>query len=297
MCATGLRACRIAFVSLLFAPALAWADDGGSTWQHRVDIVTTTGFFGYRPGKVLSSDGEATFVGADEQTVRTGVRGRLTLVGEWLEFDLEPYTVIPAEQVRVNLAGIETSLVAPFAPGVKVGIYHHSSHNFSDGKFGWGINLNALVVDATLLGGTVPLFGDDASYRLRFLGHWYWSHDATPYVLTPATVVAASNIGSSSWRAGLRFDGTHPGGATECAVDVTGGEDGAPASARGECALLFRLGSRFFGSLGEHVYAGPFFGYGINFSRVDEFGRHTGYVGVRLDLLFADTRSFVRRGL
>lgn len=297
MCASRLRACRIAFFSLLFAPALARADDGGSTWQQHVGIVTTTGVFGYRPGKVLSSDGEATFVGAEEQTTRTGVRGRLTLVGDWLEFDLEPYTVIPAEQVRVNLAGIETSLIAPFAPGVKVGIYHHSSHNFSDGKYGWGINLNALVVDATFVDGRFPLFGSEAEYRLRFLGHWYWSKDATPYVLTRSTTVNASNIGESSWRAGLRFDGTHPGGASECAVDVTGGDGGTPASARTECALTFRLGSRFFGALGDHVYVGPFFGYGMNFSRTDEFGLHAGYVGVRLDLLFADTRSFVRRGL
>lgn len=297
MCASFLRACRIAFVSLLIAPAVARADDGEAPWQHRVDIVTTTGIFGYRPGKVLSSDGEATFVGATEQSTRTGVRGRLTLIGKWLEFDLEPYTVIPAEQVRVNLAGIETSLVAPFAPGVKVGLYHHSSHNFSDGKYGWGINLNALVLDATFLDGVAPLFGDDASYRLRFLGHWYWSQDATPYVLTRSTTVAASNIGATSWRAGLRFDATHPGGAAECEIDAFGRADGAPASARAECAVTFRLGSRFFGQLGEHVYVGPFGGYGINFSRTDEFGLHAGYVGVRVDLLFADTRSFVRRGI
>lgn len=271
------------------------AEDGG-VWQYRVDIVTQTGVAGYQPAKVLSDDGADTFVASQEHHVRTEIRGRMTIVGAWLEFNMEPYTVIPAELIRVNLGGIETSLMAEVAPRTKIGLYHHSAHNFSDGRYGWGINLNALVLDVLVLDGKVDLFGDAGRYRLNFLGHWYTSGSASPYRLTEATVIAPSDIGATLWRAGLVFEATHPAGTAECALDVKGSGDGVPASANVTCAVLFTPGSRFLGELGKHVYAGPFINYGINFTRADEFGRHAAFGGIRADLLFADTRSTSARG-
>lgn len=290
-----LRASLIILVTLLFAPSAARADEGG-LWQYRVDIITMTGF-GYQPGKMLSDDGGETFVASQEQRARSEIRGRMTIVGSWLEFTIDPYTVIPAEQVRVNLAGIETTITASVAPRTRVGLYHHSAHNFSDSRYGWGINLNALVLDVLALDGSTDLFGDTGRYSLHFLGHWYWSGSASPYRLTETTSVAASAIGTTLWRAGLVFEGTHPGGAAECALDVKGSGDGVPASANVTCAVMFRPGSRFLGELGKHVYAGPFINYGINFTRVDEFGRHAAFAGIRVDVLFADTRSTSARGL
>lgn len=288
--------CASVALTVVFAlRSPAFADDGA--WQYRVDIVTVTGVLGYQPGKVLADDGDGTFIASEEQRGRTGVRGRLTVVGRWLEFNIDPYTVIPAEQVRVNLAGIETSLLAPVAPRTKIGLYHHSAHNFSDSRYGWGINLNAIVLDVLAVDGDAELFGDKGRFNLRFLGHWYWSQSASPYRMTETTSVAAAAIGTTAWKAGVLFEGTHPGGAAECSVDVTASGDWVPASANATCALTFRIGERFFGELGKHLYAGPFVNYGINFTRAEEFGRHAGVGGIRVDLLFADTRATSLRGL
>ncbi|MEY4745407.1 MAG: hypothetical protein RL272_1352 [Candidatus Parcubacteria bacterium] len=277
----GVLPCVMAF----FISSTAKAD---GRWDYRVDVTTSTHLFGYRPAKILSDDGAGTFVASQNPSMRTEVRGRLRIVGEWLELDLEPYTVIPAEMIRVELGGLEVSLVAPITSWAKVGFYHHSSHNFSDSSYGWGIDLNAFVLDLRLYEGAAPLFGDEGRYRFRFLGHGYLRGRASPYVLTSSASVAASDIGNTAWRGGLLFEGVHPGGLAECSV--TAASDAAiPSSVTAACSLAIKIGPRFFGALGDHVYAGPFVGYSRNFSRTDAFGTDSFYGGVRVDLLFAES--------
>lgn len=270
------------------------ADAEGGTWSPDVDVVTTAGLAGYRPATVLSHDGDGTFAAKDMPATRAEVRGRLRLTGTWLEFDLEPYTVVPDDRLRVALGGVEATLVAPIRPWLKVGLYHHSAHNFSDGAYGWGIDLNAVVLDLRLLHGGAELFGEKGTYRLRFLGHAYYRGQASAYVLTPTTTVAARDIGGTAWRAGLLFDGDHPQGRTECRA-LLASDGGVPSSLLVDLAVTFRLGDGFFGALGEHLLVGPFVGYGQNFSRTEEFGTNVWYGGVRVDLLFTE-RSALRGG-
>lgn len=265
-------------------PSHAFAD---RLWRPDVDVVTTTGLFGYRPATVLSHDGDGTFVAADHPAMRTEVRGRLRITGTWLEFDLEPYTVIPTDRLKVSLGGVEATLVAPIRPWLKVGLYHHSAHNFSDGDYGWGIDLNAVVLDLRLFHGKAELFGDDGRYKLRFLGHAYYRDQATPYVLTSTTNVSAKDIGSTRWRGSLLFDGDHPRGRAEGSLSLLG-SDGAPTSVAVNLSVTAKLGDGFFGALGEHLSVGPFISYGQNFSRIEEFGSNAFVGGLRIDLLFTD---------
>ena len=268
-------------------PTHARADGG---WQPDVDVVTTTGLWGYRPATVLSHDGPGTFSAADNPRTITEVRGRMRITGEWLEFDLEPYTVVPSDRLRVALGGVEATLVAPIRPWLKVGLYHHSAHNFSDGNYGWGLDLNAVVLDLRLFRGETDLFGGRGRYRLRFLGHAYYRDQAPAHVFTETTTVAAKDIGRTSWRAGLLFDGEHPRGRASCSALLA--SDGAvPTSVLVDLAVTFKLGDGFFGALGEHVLVGPFLGYGQNFTRLDAFGSNAFYGGVRVDLLFTDFRG------
>jgi hypothetical protein len=211
----------------------------------------------------------------------------MRITGEWLEFDLEPYTVVPDDRLRVALGGVEATLVAPVRPWLKIGLYHHSAHNFSDGSYGWGIDLNAVVLDLRLFRGKLDLLGDEGWYRLRFLGHAYYRDQATPYVLTRTTTVAAKDIGGTAWRAGLLFDGDHPLGRTECSAMLTS-DAAAPTSLLVNVAVTAKLGDAFFGALGEHLFVGPFIGYGQNFSRTETFGSNAFYGGVRVDLVFTD---------
>jgi len=279
-----LNLCFIGCLACLSFPADAFAD---GRWDSKVDIVTTTGLVGYRPVTILSDDGSGTFVAKDRPFMRSEVRGRMRIIGEWLELDLQPYTAIPSDQLKVSLGGLEVTLLAPVTSFARVGFYHHSSHNFSDAAYGWGIDLNAIVLDVRVLEGDLELFGETGHYRLGFLGHGYFKGRASPFVLTGSSSVAASQIGESSWKGGVLLDGEHPYGRTECAVFVTG--DGPPRSMTATLSLTAKLGSRFFGAFGEHFYAGPFVGYGQNFSRIDEFGSFTLYGGIRVDLLFVDT--------
>ncbi len=267
-------------------PSIAAAGDG--KWDYHVDLTTTTGLFGYRPGKIVADDSPNPFIASQEQSARTEIRGRLRIAGEWAELDVEPYTIVPSEQIRVNVGGVEITVLAPVTSWAKVGLYHHSSHNFSDATYGWGIDLNAVVLDLRLLEGTVPLFGEDGRYRLRFLGHGYLRGKASPYVFTAATSVGPASVGDTSWRAGLLFDGAHPRGRTECSVLLAAAE-AAPSSILANCAVMLTPGPRFFGTFGEHLYAGPFVGYGRNFSRTSEFGTDAFYGGIRVDLLFAES--------
>lgn len=272
----------------LSVPSAAWADDG--RWEYRADVTTTTGLFGYRPGKIVADDSPNAFVASENQSARTEIRGRLRIVGEWAELDVEPYTIVPAEQIRVNVGGVEITLLAPFASWGKVGLYHHSSHNFSDATYGWGIDLNAVVLDLRLLDGGVTLFGEEGRYRLRFLGHGYLRGKASPYVLTASSSIAPASIGDTAWRAGLLFEGAHPGGRADCSI-LAASDAAVPTSMLATCALTFTPGPRFFGTLGEHLYAGPFVGYGRNFSRLSEFGTDTFFGGIRVDLIFAESHA------
>ncbi|HTK03954.1 MAG TPA: hypothetical protein VL500_00035 [Candidatus Eisenbacteria bacterium] len=265
-----------------FLPTHARAD---GLWEPNVDVVTTTGLFGYRPSTVLSHDGDGTFIAANTPRMRTEVRGRMRITGSWLEFDLEPYTVIPDDRLKVSLGGVEATLVAPIRPWLKVGLYHHSAHNFSDADYGWGIDLNAVVLDLRILHGQATFLDGTGEYRLRFLGHGYYRDQASAYVLTSTSSVAAADIGGTAWRAGLLFDGDHPAGRTECSALVAS-DGAAPSSLTVNLSLTAKLGGDFFGTLGEHLYAGPFIGYGQNFSRTAEFGSNTFYGGIRVDLVF-----------
>lgn len=288
-----MRAVRCARTLAPFVFVLA----GGSAfaappgrWDHRVDIVTRTNAFGYEPAAIVSDDSEGRFVARERAGVRTEVRGRLYIDGTYATFILEPYTAIPDDRVKVNLAGIETYLLAKLHPRVRVGLYHHSSHNFSDGSLGFGIDLNSLVIDADLWRGEGAPWGGEGEWRLRFLGHWYWTGRASPYVYTRATDVERTAIGRMQWRAGPIMEVRHAFGRAECAAHVTG-DAAAPTSLFAECTGLFRLGSAFFGTLGDHLFAGPFLRFGQNFSRTDEFGSTAFLGGLRVDLLFSEQRT------
>lgn len=262
--------------------------DAKGAWDTKVDLVTRYHFFGYTPSKILESRGKIPFASDEIPAARMDMRARLTLIGKYLRLDLQPYTVVPEDVVRVNIGGLEADILAPVTDSFRVGLYHHSSHNFSDATYGWGTDLNAVVIDADLFEGKFSLGGEEGAYRLHPLSHWYWKGRAPSYLVTRRTEVVPVTIASTQWRGGLDIEAVHSMGRSECGVIFLSPEV-IPSSMSATCAATFALDDKFFGAFGEHLFVGPFLSYGQNFGRISEFGRNAFYGGLQIDLVFVDT--------
>lgn len=276
-----------------------WAAEGGEWfpsdgprgdfWSD-VDIVMDTNVYGFVPATVVSDDSDAPVRVKELLRLQSEIRGRLKICGKYLEGEFEPYTTVPTkgqdeQGYRVSTTGLEAYVLMPVWRNVRLGLYHHSSHNFSDGTYGTGIDLNAWVVDAEFWRDVIPYLAA-GRYRLRLLGMYYLTTRASPHVLTKETEVMASQIGHTKWQVGLKLDVRHPALLSECDVRTLGAPRGA-ASIRGDCAVTVQAGNRVFGAFGEHLYVGPYLQYGHNVTRTGEFGTAALAAGLRLNLLTA----------
>lgn len=265
-----------------FAPATARAE-----WTHKVDIVTSFDSLGYRAAKILADDGGGQFQAGEDNKARGEVRARFRILGSYLHLELEAYTVIPAARLMVNLAGLELGAYVPLHERLRLGYYHHSSHNFADGQYGYGIDLNALVADVLLLGDKFDLEGSEGQYQLRTDFRYFIRGRASPWLITDHTNVVASDTGNSQWRLAATFESRHEKFRIEGSLALLS-PSLAPSSILLTAAGTFRLAPAFLGQLGEHIYIGPYFSLGGNFTRTDTFGTIAFVGGLRLDLLISE---------
>ncbi|MEY4745408.1 MAG: hypothetical protein RL272_1353, partial [Candidatus Parcubacteria bacterium] len=171
---------------------------------------------------------------------------------------------------------------------LRAGFYHHSSHNFSDGSFGRGISLNALMIDGMLFLGDADFFGSQLRYRLRASGHLYLPGSVgSPYEPTGTFAFDPKDAGRTAWRAGLDLEVTHANLRGGCSA-TTASERFIPASMRATCGAMLSPGGVFFGSLGQHVFAGPFASYRMNFSHAERFGGPEFVGGLLIDFVAAE---------
>lgn len=309
---SGKRLFLLSLILELGTPVSARAD-----LRIRNDLVTTFDVFGYRPAKIVSDDAKPTDekgrlekdippeelaeegkefrpegrfeAGTSDVKSRAEVRARFRVLGDWAHLHLDVYTIIPERKLMVNFAGIEFAGYFPVHERIRLGFYHHSSHNFSVERYGGGIDLDALVADAIVLRGDFEADGHAGEQELRAAIRYYTKRRGSPYLFTDQAVIAPGATGETVWRADLAYAMRHPRARSECTLTVVGGSAN-PASALLTGAFVINSGrSSFLGSLGEHLHAGPFIGVGKNFSRTAEFGDIVIYGGFRVDLLMADT--------
>jgi hypothetical protein len=260
------------------------------SWGYHVSIDTTFYILGYAPAKIISNDGQHDFIARDEDGARGEVRGRLRLYGRYLHFELEPYTVLPnGDVLKVNLAGLEAYLFVPVHDRFRFGLYHHSSHNFSDADYGHGIDLDGVVLDAMVWKDTFTMEDEEGNVNLRILGSAYYNRKASPHIFTTDTATIASSINDTAWRAEAHLSVRHPMWNADCALLVSGAETWIPSSLHVSCAALLKMNLQLLGAFGDHFFVGPYVAYGQNFTRTDEFGSNAFLFGLRIALLYADT--------
>jgi hypothetical protein len=276
------------FLTFLLTAAALSPSPARAEWQHRVDIVTSFDTFGYRAAKILSPDGEAMFDADLPDKARGEVRGRFRILGSYLHFELEPYTIVPERALMVTLAGIEFRAMVPVWDRLRLGYYHHSSHNFNDGSFGRGIVLDGLSADVLAAKDEFEVDGSKGDYLVRVNGTYFLNQGSSPYLLTDSSSVAVADITTTTWRIDVNAESRHPLFRSEGTARLTGGSDHVPASAQLFAAVTFRFAPSFLGELGEHLYVGPYVMFGANFSRATDFGRIASFAGIRVDLLVSE---------
>lgn len=273
-----------ALIAMVALPSVAHAE-----WVHRVDLVTSLDSFGYRPAKIVSNDGSGTFTAGTEQA-RGEVRGRFRILGKYLHFDLEPYTVAPARVVMVNLGGIEARGLVPlpfWEERLRLGYYHHSSHNFNDGSLGGGIVLDGIVADVRVLADEFEADGKKGDYRVHVNGTYFLGKRAPAYLVSGSTVVEAFNTGETAWRLNADVEVWHPLFRVEGGLRLLSPQY-VPSSLLLHAAANFRFAPSFMGELGDHLFVGPYFSYGRNFSRVAEFGDGSFVAGIQVVILVSE---------
>jgi hypothetical protein len=288
----------LAFLAVFAHAPSAAADDppreapppGAPAWRYSVDVVNRLSLLGYEPVYIVEERAEEPYVAADRRKMRIHVRGRIRAEGEHLRLDIEPYTLVPDDAMRVNAAGVELNALLRVDGFGYVGYYHHSSHNFNFRGFGYGINLNAVVIDARSYR-DVAFLGDEGKVMLRLLFHGYPIGLGPAHVLTADANIAPAAAGRTIWRMDGEAVLGHPKVRAEANLSLASGET-VPASARLSLAGMWQAGS-WLGDFGERLYVGPFFMLGQNFSRTEEFGCTAYSLGLRVDLVLAEN-AFLR---
>ncbi len=287
----------IAAVSCLMWSGIASAGEPGwpvgdsaavNGWEPEVKLFVTTDVFGFEPGKIVSRGGENPIDGSTLRPAAAEVRSRIAARGRWLHLELQVYTQIPNNVLMVSTAGLEAWFLAPVLNQVRVGFYHNSAHNFSDGQFGGGTDVNALVLDSLVLSRRFRLLDDDLQLRVLADSYYMLKGMASPYAITPQTQVLRSDIGDMRWRSSTLVQALHPLGQVQLQFSLYGGENWAPASMLVTASVGYRPGKRFFGVVGDHLTAGPYVTYRRNFSRTADFGVDTYTFGLLFELTVAD---------
>jgi hypothetical protein len=274
--------------ALLVALCAAVPSTAFAEWKYHAGIQTSFDVLGYRPAKILSDDGAGAFAGGEDTKARGEVRGRFLILGSYLHMDLQVYTVVPERRLVVNLAGLEFSAYVPFHERFRAGFYHHSSHNFSDGSYGWGIDLDALTADALVWRDRFTAGGEPGVVQLRGNFRWFMKGRASPYLLTEQAAVTASDIGTTAWRLAADLELRHRDVRGDCGLAVVSPAF-VPSSAQLTAAVTFRTAATFLGDLRDHLFIGPYLMLGGNFQRTETFGGVAFFAGLRLDLIVAES--------
>lgn len=267
------------------------AEESDADWKHRVDLVLTMPVFGYEPATTLSKGQKQPYDASTAWDRVFRFSGVIAVEGDRAALDLRPYTDARSTDgnLKVAVGGLEARLSTPFSAPFVAGLYHHSSHNFSDGRYGFGTNLNSVYGNARLVHGSFGLFGRSAAYAVRAEAHVFFTRNATPYVLTDAARVLPGESGETAWRFSLDFDGRHPYGRTHPSLVLNGDGTWSMASGTIDLPVTFRLGDWFFGSLGEHLYLGPYGTFGWNVYETERYGTVAGSAGLRMEIVISDT--------
>lgn len=269
-------------------PLAAFAGDAVSGHcGHESKVRAHMVFVGYQPATVVSGDADDPFAADHGNTERGDLSLRLKLHCRYLHLEAEPYTVVPYGENRVNLAGIETNFLFPVSDRLRVGLYHHSAHNFSKGNYGIGIELNALAVDATLWQDRVMLLGENVGFRLDVVGRQFATRKASPHVFTASTKLDAGDVGSTGLSVGADLEAVSRNFSGECVTSLVSHEI-APSSWRLGCNGAVRVGRGFLDDFGDNLWVGLFLNYGQNFTRIKAFGRLAASGGLYVEIPFGD---------
>jgi hypothetical protein len=283
-----------ALAALLLIPGTAMAEEPAAdaepdVWRYRTDIVTALPTFGYEPATILNRGQEEMYTAAAEPERFLRFGGIIQAEGAYVAIDLRPYTDtrLKTDGIRVNTGGLEVRLSSPISYWIGFGFYHHSSHNFSEGKYGFGTNLNSLF-GRIRLGEWAVTLGEKLALVPHLEAHVFVSRDASPYLLTAGAAVPAGGSGETTWRAAstLRVRGEHV--RSEFAAVANGDGLGRMASMYLDVPVMLRPG-RTLGTFGEHVYIGPYGTFGWNLYHTDVFGEIAWSAGIRADIVVADT--------
>ncbi len=258
------------------------------SWHYRFEGTIRYHLFGYDPSWIPSTDGPELYDASKIASNSTEWRGRVMLGSRFFDLELEPYTNLPAFGAGVRYAGLEVNGRVSLTDFFRVGAYHHSQHNFWDGRFGKGLNLNAFTADLALQQYNFVFREKPGHSVLRVIGYWFFATEGSPYVLTEKAKVQPSDIGSTRWRIDVNYAMRHPWGSVDCVNEIRS-EAILPASSRGQCSTGLAVGRSLFGVWSEHILIGPFVGYGFNFQRQNDFGTYDASLGFVVKIRAADT--------
>lgn len=282
-------ACLLPCLAVAGEPAWSAGDsaivDG---WEPEVELFVRTNSLGFEPSRIISKGGENVIDGAELRPAAAEVRSRIAVRGKYLQLELQVYTQIPSNVLMVTTGGLEAWLLAPLTERVRVGLYHNSAHNFSDGQYGGGTDVNSVVLDALIVSRRFRLLDDDLQLRVRANGYFMLKGMTSPYAFTPAMYVARPDIGDTAWRASTLVEAAHRYGRANLLLTVYGAENWVPASMAVTAWVGLRPGRKFLGIIGEHLLVGPYLTYRRNFGRIEDFGADTYSAGIRFDLLITE---------
>ncbi len=268
-------------------PAAAVQSDD---WRLESSVDIGLDVLGYEPATVVST-GYAD-VPIDAQLIERQLAYasfRLGLYTSYFHFEARPYTQAPHGYFHMSGAGLELWLSFPVADWLRFGLHHHSSHNFADSTYGNGLELDGMFADVKLLDSRrFRLLGDQVRLRLQLIGYWMFYGYSSAYRLTPTTSLRSDGLVDEVWRGVLQGEAAHPLGQARLGLVVNGEKSGAPASMRLDVSLLWHVGWRFLGPVGEHLLVGPFYSYSRNFARLSEYGRDAHSAGLLLTVQFTD---------
>ncbi len=287
------------FLLPFFAPVVhaedVETDDG---WRHRVDISFAMPALGYEPATVIYDDRMGTYDASSAPRRIFRFSGTLAAQGEYMAFDLRPYTDTRYANggLQVAVGGLEARISTPFTHRFVLGFYHHSAHNFSDGAYGFGTNLNSMYGNARWFDASFDLLGSRMSLTTRAEAHVFLTRKGTPYVLTDTTVLLPDRDDATSWRlvnhvvirgASIRSEPSvtlHGEGSWRLASGVI---DVPFMVKTGACPFL----SRVLGTLGERLFIGPYGTFGWNVYETERYGEIVWSAGIRMDVIVSDTTN------
>jgi hypothetical protein len=284
--------CLALVLSCLSLPAFAQSEENHE-WRYSVDFFTMTDLVGYTPVYVVSDDGKMPYDGRKVPQLLTRFGADVTMEWSWAWVELRPYVHSEAKSdgLRMSLGGIEGWLGVPVYDRFALGFYHNSAHNFSLGDYGYGTNLNSFFLRTVHSEGAHRPFGDKPlKLRLTTEAHVFVSRDGSSNLFAESAKTMPADIGRISWRFLTVLDLRHPLGRSRPTVTVNGDERWRMASVMAHLPIAARLGPGFIDPLGEHLYLGPYFDFGWNLYRTEQFGSVLWAAGIQLDVAVVDTR-------